>query len=112
MPAQFSPARLLDPERGLRQLLTKATALETESREELQGVPAYRINGELSHAAVSALVPGIHDAVDVKFWVSENPRRDLLRLWVQVPPRQPNEGSVMLELALTDHNKPVQNAQG
>ncbi|MBK1789022.1 LppX_LprAFG lipoprotein [Prauserella cavernicola] len=109
VPEQFGPARVLDPERGLHELLTQATGLETESREELDDVAAYRVNGELSRQAVSQLVPGVHADVDVKFWVSEQQSRDLLRIWIQVPPRQKNEGSVMIELALSDHNEPIES---
>ncbi|PXY37449.1 LppX_LprAFG lipoprotein [Prauserella flavalba] len=111
VPEQFVPARILDPKHGLYQLLTHATALKTETSEELDDVTAYRVNGELPRKVVSQLVPGIQADVDVKFWVSEQPNRNLLRLWIQVPPRQKNEGSVMLELALSDHNRPVGSMQ-
>ncbi|PXY32543.1 LppX_LprAFG lipoprotein [Prauserella muralis] len=104
---QFSPARLLDPERGLYQLLAHARNVRTETREELHDVPAYRVAGQLSRDVVSSVIPGVHDDVDVKFWVGAGAQRTLLRLWLQVPPQQKNQGAVMLELALTDHNRPV-----
>ncbi|MEU3275347.1 LppX_LprAFG lipoprotein [Saccharomonospora sp. NPDC006951] len=110
VPAEFSPARLLDPEQGLYQLLEKASGLTTEGREELDGVSSYRVTGEVSRSVVSAIVPGIEADVDVKFWVREGKNRDLLRLWMQIPPRQKNEGSVMLEVALSEHNAPVRES--
>ncbi|SFQ74052.1 lipoprotein LprG [Amycolatopsis arida] len=106
VPVGYAPATLLDPERGLRTLLTGATGLETEGSEPLNGVDTFRVAGELPHPVIARLVPGVHTGVDVKFWVSEAPTRHLMRIWVQVPPRQPNEGAVMLELGLTDHNQP------
>ncbi len=102
-PAEYTPARLLDPEKGLRRLLTEATDLQTETREELDDVETYRVDGELDHRAISALVAGVHDDVDVKFWIAEEGDR-LVRVWVQVPPRKKNEGAVQLELALSGHN--------
>lgn len=104
VPKPFAPARLLDPRTGLRRLLDEATNLRTESKEELHDVPTYRVDGRLSQQAASAVVSGIHADVDVKFWVRQDPSRSLMRIWVQVPPRQQNEGAVMLELALTNHN--------
>ncbi|WP_199433831.1 LppX_LprAFG lipoprotein [Qaidamihabitans albus] len=108
VPAGFDPARLLDPEDGLRSLLTGATNLRTESREKLGEVATYRVTGELPEHVVSALVPGIRSDAHVKFWVAEAAGRHLRRIWIQVPPRQPNEGAVTLELALSDHNAPVE----
>ncbi|EHR59779.1 LppX_LprAFG lipoprotein [Saccharomonospora cyanea] len=103
VPAGYAPTRLLDPEDGIRRLLTEATGLRTETREELDDVETYRIDGELGHQAISALVAGVHDDVDVKFWIAEKGDR-LMRVWVQVPPRKKNEGAVQLELALSGHN--------
>ncbi|MER7117347.1 LppX_LprAFG lipoprotein [Saccharomonospora azurea] len=104
VPAEHAPSDLLDPDHGLRRLLTEATELRTETREELGDVETYRIGGELSHAAISALVPGVHDDVDVKFWIAD--RGDtLVRVWVQVPPQKKNEGAVQLELELREHNR-------
>ncbi|EID53504.1 LppX_LprAFG lipoprotein [Saccharomonospora xinjiangensis] len=103
VPADYAPARLLDPATGIRQLLAEATNLTTETREELDDIETYRIGGELRHEVVSALLPGVHDDVDVKFWIADGSHR-LMRVWVQVPPRKKNEGATQLELALTRHN--------
>jgi lipoprotein LprG len=107
VPAAYSPAALLDPGSGLRSLLQGATGLKTEGREELLDVPTYRVAGTLARDVIGAVVPGIREAVDVKFWVTEARPRRLARVWVQVPPRQPNEGAVMIELGLSAHNAPV-----
>ncbi|PRX44128.1 lipoprotein LprG [Prauserella shujinwangii] len=106
-PEQFTPARVLDPEHGLRGLLLGATGLETENRERIGEIPTYRVAGQVPEQVVSRLIPGIRSDVTVKFWISERPSRDLVRVWMQIPPRQPNEGAVMLELALSRHNAPV-----
>lgn len=107
VPAWYSPGELLDPSHGVSRLLKGATGLKTETSENVQGVWAYRVTGELPRAVVSSVVPGIQTDVDVKFWVTESLPRELVRVWMQVPPPQPNEGAVMLELALSDVNVPV-----
>lgn len=110
VPEPYGPEVLLDPSRGLPRLLSGATELKTETREDVKGVQTYRITGELARAVVSSVVPAIQADVDVKFWVTQSEPRELVRVWMQVPPRQPNEGAVMLELGLSDVNAPISTA--
>lgn len=110
VPAPYYPAAIFDPDSGLPELMTSATMLETEGTEKLGEVPTYRINGKIAVEAVSRLVPGIQSDVDVKFWVREQQPHELVRVWMQIPPRQPKQGAVMLELALSEHNRPVPGA--
>ncbi|HVW43827.1 MAG TPA: LppX_LprAFG lipoprotein [Amycolatopsis sp.] len=101
VPVRYNPVALLDPATGLPNLLRSATGLKTETREDVNGVATYRVTGELAKDAIAAIVPAIQSDVDVKFWVTQAEPRTLVRVWMQVPPRQPNEGAVMLELALS-----------
>ncbi|HJQ46176.1 MAG TPA: LppX_LprAFG lipoprotein [Amycolatopsis sp.] len=101
VPAQYNPVALLDPAKGLPNLLRSTTDLKTETKEDVKGVETYRVTGELARDAVTGLVPAIQSDVDVKFWVTQAEPRTLVRVWIQVPPRQPNEGAVMLEFALS-----------
>lgn len=110
VPAPYYPAAFLDSESGLPALLTSATKLETEGTEELGEVVAYRVDGKIAAEVVSRLIPGITSDVSVKFWVREQRPRELVRVWMQIPPRQPKQGAVMLELALSEHNEPVPGA--
>ncbi|GAB3587371.1 LppX_LprAFG lipoprotein [Amycolatopsis endophytica] len=107
VPADYNPMTMLDPEHGLPKLLADATALKTETKEDVLGVEAYRVTGELAKNVISDVIPGIQADVDVKFWVTQAEPRNLVRVWIQVPPRQPNEGAIQLELALSDQNVPV-----
>ncbi|GAA1208260.1 LppX_LprAFG lipoprotein [Prauserella alba] len=107
MPERFTPAHLLARDGGLRDLLGDATELSTESREDIGDVPTYRVSGTLPQADISELLPGVPDDVAVKFWVTDNPERTLLRVWLQVPPRRPNQGATMIELGLSEHNEPI-----
>jgi lipoprotein LprG len=107
VPAAYAPGVLLDPSRGVPRLLSGATELKTETREDVKGVRTYRITGDLARAVVSSVVPAIQADVSVKFWVTQSEPRQLVRVWMQVPPQQPNEGAVMLELGLSDVNAPM-----
>ncbi|MDQ0377138.1 LppX_LprAFG lipoprotein [Amycolatopsis thermophila] len=107
VPADYNPVTMLGPDRGLPKLLADATALKTETKEDVLGVEAYRVTGKLAKDVISSVVPGIQADVDVKFWVTQAEPRNLVRVWIQVPPRQPNEGAIQLELALSDQNVPV-----
>ncbi|GAB2972624.1 LppX_LprAFG lipoprotein [Amycolatopsis acidiphila] len=112
VPAEYSPAALLAEGRGLPKLLTSATGLKTETKEDVKGVETYRVTGELGKDAIASVVPQIQADVDVKFWVTQTEPRTLVRVWMQVPPRQPNEGAVMLELGLSGVNTPPSSAPG
>jgi lipoprotein LprG len=106
-PAVFTPAALLRTGGGLYRLLTKATDMQTEIEEKVNGVDTYRVGAKLSKAVISSVVPGIQSDVDIKFWVEKAATRRLMRVWLQIPPAKPNEGAIMLELALSNLNVPV-----
>lgn len=110
VPARLTPARLLHRDRGLGLLLRRAARTRTETREEVDGVPAYRIDAVLGREAMATLLPGVHADVNVKFWVRQRGEHDLVRLWVQVPPRKKNEGAAMLELGLSEHRTPTRTS--
>jgi lipoprotein LprG len=109
LPAQpaYLPSALFEASGGLHQLLTGATELKSEVKEKLGDVATYRVTAKLPKAVISSVVPGIQSDVDVKFWVEQAETRRLMRVWMQVPPIVANEGAVMLELALSNLNVPV-----
>lgn len=110
VPAPYYPAAFLDADHGLADLMRRTTGLETEGKEDIEEVSTFRINGSVPAEVVSVLVPGIRSDVNVKFWVDRQQPHALVRLWMQIPPQQPKEGAVMLELALSEHNAPVSGA--
>src|SRR5690606_40255053 len=93
LPERFTPGSLLGRDGGLRALLGDATDLSTESREDIDDAPAYRVSARIPQDKMSELLPGVPGDVAAKFWVSDDADRTLLRVWLQVPPRTPNEGA-------------------
>lgn len=104
VPQEFTPADLLNSDSGIRLLLRRATSLRTETTETMHGTPTFRVTGKLDKATLSAIVPGVWADAVVKFWIGKAPQHALHRIWVQLPPRQPNAGVVALQLALSKHN--------
>jgi lipoprotein LprG len=104
---EYTPAALLGPAGGLYRVLTGATQLKTERKERLDDVVAYRVTGKVPQHVIAGVVPAVQSDVDVKFWVSQADSRDLVRVWMQIPARLAGEGAVMLELSLSEPNRPV-----
>ncbi|WAL64773.1 LppX_LprAFG lipoprotein [Amycolatopsis cynarae] len=107
VPPEYRPVLLMGPDSGLPKLLKSATGLRTETKEDVKGVQTYRVTGQLAKDTVAEVLPAVQSNVDVKFWVTQSEPRTLVRVWMQLPPRQPNEGAVMLELGLSGVNQPV-----
>ncbi|MEC3980621.1 LppX_LprAFG lipoprotein [Amycolatopsis sp. H20-H5] len=103
----YNPRAMLGPGGSLRRLVAGATGLRTEGRERVQGVEAYRVGGTVPAAVISGVAAGIRSEVVVKIWVSQAEPRQVMRLWIQVPPTKDHVAAVMLELALTRQNVPV-----
>lgn len=103
----YTPRALLGPDGGLRRLLTGATELRTERWERVQDIDTVRIAAKVPAAVIGGIMPEIRADVFVKLWVSKAEPRQLVRVWLQVPPTKPEEFAVMLELALTRHNAVV-----
>ena len=66
----YDSSALLDPQRGIANLLAKTTDPKAESVEDVNGVSAYKITGKAEKAVVAPLVPGIGRDVDVTLWLS------------------------------------------
>jgi lipoprotein LprG len=98
--AVYDPSAILDPDRGVANVLSKATGT-TEARESVDGVDAYRVKAKLDGAAVAALVPGVTADVDGTVWVGVD--RKLAHRITFTPPGQ--TGTVTI--AFADFDEPV-----
>ena len=57
--AIYDPSAILNPEKGVAQLLTSALNAKTEAAEKLDGTDAYRVSATLSQQVLATMVPGI-----------------------------------------------------
>jgi len=101
----YDPTALLNPDRGIAALLRTATNGTTQAREDVNGVPAYRVHANLDPNLVSAVVPGLAGANSGTVWVDQAGSR-LLKAQVEVP--NPAGGApAPVTLTLADLNAPV-----
>ncbi|HWM01250.1 MAG TPA: LppX_LprAFG lipoprotein, partial [Actinophytocola sp.] len=55
----YDPAAILDPERGIANVLANVREPATEATEDVDGVACYRVKGKASKDVVANLVPGV-----------------------------------------------------
>lgn len=67
--AFYDPTAILDPARGLAEILRTATG-QTQARETVDGVETLRIKATLRGQAVANLVPGVTQDVEATLWVA------------------------------------------
>jgi lipoprotein LprG len=100
----YDPAAILDPSRGIANVLSKVQEPNTEAEEDVDGVACYRVKGKAAKDVVANLVPGVNSDVDITFWL----RRDGDHQPVKASVAVPAEGSPTVDVSLSDVDKPVE----
>ncbi|MGH3762250.1 LppX_LprAFG lipoprotein [Actinophytocola sp.] len=100
----YDPAAILDPSRGIANVLSNVQAPNTEAAEDLDGVPTYRVKGKASRDVIADLVPGVDSDVDITFWLRQDGDHQPVKASVAVPA----EGSPTVDVTLSDVDKPVE----
>ncbi|GAA3032737.1 LppX_LprAFG lipoprotein [Streptosporangium longisporum] len=67
--AIYDPSAILDPDRGVVQLLGTAQNPKTHAAETLDGADVYRVTATLSQQVLATMVPGIAQNVDATLWM-------------------------------------------
>lgn len=99
----YDPSAILDPEKGVANVLANIRDPRTEAREEVDGVQAYKISGKATRDVVSSLVPGVDSEVDLSVWVRETDKQP-----AKATVTLPGEGGpATVDLTLSDVGKPV-----
>jgi lipoprotein LprG len=80
----YDPSQILNPDRGVGNVLGTATNARTEARETVDGVPALRVKATLNSQALAAIAPGISQDVEGTLWIGAD-RRVLHRASFVVP---------------------------
>jgi lipoprotein LprG len=97
----YDPAAILDPDKGIANVLKNVTGARTESSEDIDGVSTYRVTGRVTKDVVSTLVPGIDSDVDITFWLRRDDGHQPVKASVKVP-----QGTV--DVTLSDIDKQVE----
>lgn len=102
----YDPSALLDPERGVSNILRNATDAKTTGRESVHGTPAFTVAGTVSGKALGKLLPGVSDEADVTFWLAQSTGHRPLKAAVHFPNN--NDGKTpTATVTLSNVNKPV-----
>jgi lipoprotein LprG len=97
----YDPAAILDPEKGIANVMKNVTDARTEGAEDVDGVSTYRVTGRVTKDVVSTLVPGIDSDVDITFWLRQDDGHQPVKASVKVP-----QGTV--DVTLSDIDKQVE----
>lgn len=100
----YDPAAILDPERGIANVLEEVRDPKTEAVEEVAGVDTYRVKGRVAKDVIADLVPGVSSDVDITFWL----RRDGDHQPVKASVAVPADGDPTVDVTLSDVDKPVE----
>jgi lipoprotein LprG len=100
----YDPSAVLDPDRGLVQLLITAKNPETRAKEKTSGQESYRVHATLAQAALARLVPGMSSDAPADIWVSTADKR-VLKAEVEVPSNGGGKPG-KVTIAFADFGKP------
>lgn len=98
--AIYDPSAILDPDRGVVQLLSNALDPKTQAAEKLNGADSYRVSATLSQQVLATMVPGLAQSVDGTLWIDKATSR-LLKADLPL-----TGGKVIV--VFTDYDVPVQ----
>ncbi|HEX2131170.1 MAG TPA: LppX_LprAFG lipoprotein [Actinophytocola sp.] len=99
----YDPAAILDPERGVANVLSNVQDPVTEGTEDVDGVATYRVKGTVARDVITNLVPGLDSDVDVTFWLRQDEGHQPVKASVAVPA----EGDPTVDVTLSDVGKQV-----
>lgn len=97
----YDPSAILDPDRGVAELVSNLEDPETTAEEEVSGHETVKVEGTLPRDVLSEVLPGVPSAADVAFWI----RNDESHLPVKATATFSGDASV--DITLSDVNEPV-----
>jgi lipoprotein LprG len=100
----YDPGAILDPSRGVANVLSKVTDAHTDATEDVDGVATYRVKAKAAKDVVANLVPGVSSDVDITLWLRKDGDHQPVKASVAVPAN----GSPTVDVKLSDVDKPVE----
>lgn len=71
----YDPSAILDPSRGVANLLTTATNARTDGEEQVGEADTWRVKVDLDQDAANTLVPGVPDGLTGTVWLEKDSKR-------------------------------------
>ncbi|MGQ0841229.1 LppX_LprAFG lipoprotein [Actinokineospora sp.] len=100
----YDPSAILNPDKGIANILAKITNPRTVGKEDIDGTPAFKVTGSATKDVVAAVVPGVSTDVEITVWLREDNKRPV-KASVALPSGEGQSASV--DLTLSDVDKQV-----
>jgi lipoprotein LprG len=100
----YDPSAVLDPNRGLVQLLLTSHGAKTVDEGKVAGRQCYKVHATLARAALARLVPGMATDAPADIWIDESDHH-VLRSDVEVPSKKGGKPGTVT-VAFADFDKP------
>lgn len=100
----YDPSAILNPDKGIANVLTNVQNPKTEGKETIDGVSAYKVTGRAAEDVVAGLVPGVESDVDITFWLREDNKQPI-KATAALQGADGKPASV--DVTLSDVDKPV-----
>ncbi|MDV6012974.1 LppX_LprAFG lipoprotein [Haloechinothrix sp. LS1_15] len=113
--AIYDPSAVLDPERGVANLLTQVREAETVGTETVDGTATYEVDGTVAHEAFAELIPGVTSDAEITLWLTEEGDHLPVRVSLTFPDAESAEDAdtadtddaPTVEVTLSQVNEPV-----
>ena len=97
----YDPSVILDPAKGLANILANFTNAKSDGRETINGIRTVRVKGTVNGPVIGAIVPEINNPVPATSWIREDGNHDLVRASVETSPGN------TIDITLSNWNQPV-----
>ncbi|SEF27696.1 lipoprotein LprG [Amycolatopsis pretoriensis] len=96
----YDPRVILDPAKGLPNLLTTVADPKTVGNEVVNGTQATKITGTVTKEQLSSLLPGVPTGADATFWLLPDTKYLPAKVSLTFP------GNISADMSLSDIDKP------
>ncbi|MFI6363939.1 LppX_LprAFG lipoprotein [Nocardia sp. NPDC050630] len=100
------PTTLIDPHRGVANLLSSMTSVQTEARETVGDVDAFRVTGLVAAHDIAQVVPSVITDGTLTVWFKVGGRHEPVATRLVIGQGEPASQSV-LDVRVSDVNRPV-----
>jgi lipoprotein LprG len=97
----YDPSVILDPDKGLANVLANFTNPKSDGRETIDGIQTVRVKGTVNGPVIGAIVPEVNNQVPATAWIREGGDHDLVKASVETSPGN------TIDMTLSNWNQPV-----
>lgn len=102
----FDPSVILDPNKGVANVLNNVQNASTQDKETVNGTDTYKITGKVNSSVVAAIVPGVSSDVNATIWVAASGDNKPVQAEFDVPGSGGSQGA-KITVTISNYNAPV-----